>query len=103
MQQIEIIYTAIAILIWFAGYFHTGRFVRPKWKIPGKLIFYVAVSFGLVHWFGHWGLIFIIGHPLIGLIFHMRVCKKHDIDWRSCEPREKHLELQEKWAKGDFG
>ena len=103
MTPIELIYLLIAACIWFVGYFHNGRFVRPKWKIPGKFIFYMGVSFALVHWFGHWGLLFIVGHPLIGLIFHVNVCRKNDINWVTCEPREKYLELEEKWAKGDFG
>lgn len=102
MNNIEIIYLFIAITICVAGYFHNGRFIRPKWKIPGKFIFYVGVSFALVYWLGHWGLIFILGHPIIGLIFHIKVCKENHINWVTCEPREKYIELQEKWAKGDF-
>ncbi|MBK6263409.1 hypothetical protein JKA74_00065 [Marivirga sp. S37H4] len=102
MRNIEIAYLLLATAIWFAGYFHNGRFVRPKWKIPGKFVFYVGVSFALTYWFGHWALIFILGHPIIGLIFHTKVCRENNINWLSCEPREKYLELQEKWAKGDF-
>ncbi|WP_418512135.1 hypothetical protein [Corallibacter sp.] len=102
MKSIELIYLIIAALIWIVGYLHNGRFVRPKWKIPGKFIFYIGVSFALVHWLGHWGMIFIIVHPLIGLLFHTKICKENDIDWLTCEPKEKYLELQEKWAKGDF-
>ena len=96
------LYLLLAVLIWFLGYFHTGRFVRPKWKIPGKFIFYIAVSYGLAYWFEHWSLIFIIGHPLIGLIFHIRACRKNDINWVNCEPRDKYIELQEKWGKGEI-
>lgn len=95
-------YTLIAILIWCLGYLHSGRFVRPKWKIPGKFIFYVGLSAALAHWFGHWGLIFIIGHPLIGLLFHIKVCKAHGINWRNCTPRDKYINLQEQWASGNF-
>lgn len=100
--MLSVYYLIISILIWVAGYLHNGRFVRPKWKIPGKFIFYNTVSFLLVHWFGHWGVIFIIGHPLLGLMFHLKVCKENNINWRTCEPREKYIALQEKWAKGDF-
>ena len=90
------------MLIWFLVFFHTGKLVRPKWKIPGKFIFYVAISWALTHWLGHWALIFILGHPLLGFIFHIVVCKKHHIDWRTCQPRDKYLALQTKWSKGDF-
>ncbi len=102
MKTIELVYLAIAIFIWVTGYFHNGRFVRPKWKIPGKFIFYISISFFLVHWFEHWALIFIIGHPLIGLLFHVKVCRENNINWQTCEPVEKYLDLQNKWAKGDF-
>lgn len=102
MTKTEIYYTILAVMIWFIGFFHNGKFVRPKWKIPGKFIFYVGVSFLLTHWFNHYALFFIVGHPLIGFMFHLKICKKHDINWISCEPKEKYLALQEKWAKGDF-
>ena len=102
MNNIQIYYLIISIGIWILGYLHNGKFVRPKWKIPGKFIFYVGVAFLLVFWFQHWALIFIIGHPLIGLIFHTKICKAHDINWLTCEPRERYIEIQEKWAKGDF-
>jgi len=102
MKDFQVYYLIISIGIWLLGYVHTGKFVRPKWKIPGKFIFYVGVSFALVHWFGHWGVLFIIGHPLIGLLFHTKICKAHNINWFTCEPKEKYMELQEKWAKGDF-
>lgn len=102
MRNIQTIYIILAILIWFIGYFHHGKFVKPRWKIPGKFFFYVGVSFALSYWFLHWSLLFIVLHPLIGFIFHVRVCKKHHINWKTCEPKQKYIELQEKWAKGDF-
>lgn len=102
MRDIQVYYLIISVVIWLLGYLHTGRFVRPKWKIPRKCIFYVGISFVLVSWLGHWALPFIIGHPLVGLLFHTKICKEHNIDWRTCEPKEKYLELQEKWARGDF-
>jgi len=102
MSDLVYLYLAILIILWLLGYFHTGKFVRPKWKIPGKFVFYVGVSTVLAHFLGHFGLIFIVGHPAIGLIFHTKVCKENNINLLTCEPRQKYLELQEKWAKGDF-
>lgn len=102
VEAYQYTYIALAVLLWTAGYFHTGRFVRPRWKIPGKLLFYIAGSVAFVLWFGHFGSIFILGHPLLGLFFHIKICKKHGIDWRTCTPREKYMALQEKWAKGGF-
>lgn len=97
-----IIYGLLATTIWTVGYFHTGKYVRPKWKIPGKFLFYLIVSLLLVYWFKHLALFFIIGHPLIGLVFHIQVCKRHQINWLTCEPKGKYLQLQEKWAKGEY-
>ena len=102
MSSLELLYLVIATVVWTVGYLHTGRFVRPKWKIPGKFIFYMSMSFVLAYWLAHWALIFILGQPLIGLIFHIMVCKSHRINWLSCQPRAQYLELQERWAKGDF-
>ncbi len=102
MNKTELIYLVVAVLVWLAGYFHNGRFVRPKWKIPGKFLFYVGLAFLMTHWYLHWALLFIIGHPLIGLLFHYKVCKKNQINWLTCQPRDKYLEIQEKWAKGKF-
>ncbi|MEM8894483.1 MAG: hypothetical protein AAGC88_07895 [Bacteroidota bacterium] len=92
----------IALLIWSLGYLHTGKYVRPKWKIHGKLVFYLTVACVLIHFFGCYALIFILGHPLIGLVFHIQVCKRHGINWLNCQPIDKYLSLQEKWSKGDF-
>lgn len=102
MSSVQVFYLLLSILIWILGYFHNGKFVRPKWKIPGKFLFYVGVSVLCVYWFGHWGILFILGHPLIGLLFHLKVCRENEINWLTCEPKDKYLELQEKWAKGDF-
>jgi len=101
-DSIHFLYMLMAIGIWILGYIHTGKFVRPKWKRPGKFIFYVGVSFVLAIWVGHFSVLFIIGHPLIGLMFHIRACQKNSIDWLNCQPREEYLKLQEKWASGDF-
>lgn len=102
MNSFHYEYLLIALIIWFAGYFHTGKYVRPKWKITGKFIFYIVVSVLLIYWIDHYSLFFIVGHQLIGLIFHLIVCKKHNINWINCEPKDKYIALQEKWAKGEF-
>lgn len=101
MDMIQYSYILLATLIWTAGYFHTGKFVRPRWKQPGKFLFYVIVSGALVYGFKHYGLLFIVGHPLLGLIFHIKVCRKHQINWKTCEPKAQYLALQEKWARGE--
>ena len=93
----------LALGIWLIGYqFFGGRFVRPKWKQPGKLVAYLGISFLMLHWFGYYALLFIVGHQLIGMIGHVMICKKHGIDWKTSRPEEKYLALTEKWAQGDF-
>jgi hypothetical protein len=105
-EKIEIFhfyYLLSAAVIWaFSFRFFGGRFVRPKWKQPGKFIAYMTISFVLLTLVGHYALIFIIGHQALGGIGHYMICKKHNINFWTCQPEEKYLEVTEKWAKGDF-
>lgn len=103
METYQYAYLGLALVNWSLGYhFFGGRFVRPKWKRPGKLIAYLVISWGLLIWIGHFALIFIVGHQLLGAIGHFTICKKNGIDWRTCQPEEKYIALTEKWARGDF-
>ncbi len=96
-------YLILAAIIWFFSFrFFGGRFVRPKWKQPGKFIAYITISFVLLTLVGNYALIFIIGHQALGGIGHFMICRKHGINFWTCEPEEKYLEVTEKWAKGDF-
>ena len=45
-------------------------------------------------------LIWIIGHPSLGVAGHIWWCRRHGIDWLTCEPRDRYLELRP-WAKED--
>ncbi len=97
-------YLGLAAVIWGVSYrLFGGRFIRPQWKKVGKFIGYMTASFILLILVGHFALIFIIGHQASGGVGHYMICKKHDIDFWTCQPEEKYLELTEKWAKGDFG
>lgn len=71
--------------------------------MPGKFIGYLVMSFIALVLFDHYALIFIIGHQAIGGISHYFICKRHGIDFWTCEPESKYLEVTEKWAKGNFG
>ncbi|MFO7524975.1 MAG: hypothetical protein R6W68_05940 [Ignavibacteriaceae bacterium] len=103
MEPYQYLYLILAITVWLIGYrYFGGRFIRPKWKKAGKLIGYLAISFLLLLWLGHYALIFIIGHQLLGGLGHFIICKKNDIDWVTCQPEEKYIALTEKWAKGNF-
>ena len=98
--QIDLV---LAVAIWLAGFAVFGRFIAPRWKIWGKLIFYLGVAALLSAWLGHWSLIWIVGHQLLGIGGHMWWCRQHGISWLTCTPREKYVELRP-WAAGDgFG
>ena len=96
-------YLLLAVIIWLLSYhFFGGRFIRPQWKKAGKFIAYMFISFVLLIFVGRYAIIFILGHQLLGGVGHFIICKKHGIDWRTCQPEEKYIALTEKWAKGDF-
>ncbi len=88
---------AIAVVLWSVGFTLFGRFIAPRWKVGGKLVFYLAVSTVLTWWVGHWSLIWIVGHPLLGVAGHVWWCRRNGINWITCEPRDRYLELRP-WA-----
>lgn len=96
-------YLAIGLALWAVAFLRFGgRYVKPRWKLVGKLIRYIIVSYILLTWFGHWAVLYILIDPLIGLTFHIYICRQHDINWRTVEPRERYIALMEKFGKGDF-
>ena len=93
----------LALAIWLAGFAVFGRFIAPRWKVGGKFIIYMAVSAVLSAWIGHWSLIWIVGHQLLGVAGHVWWCRGHGINWLTCQPRVRYLELRP-WAAADgFG
>ncbi|WP_347926140.1 hypothetical protein [Pontimicrobium sp. SW4] len=102
MSAYQIVYIVLSVTIWFIGFFHIGKYVKPIWKRYSKFVFYFGMSILLIFWVKHYSLIFIVGHQVLGLVFHIKACKKHDIDWKTCEPKDKYLELHEQWGKGKF-
>lgn len=105
MQQLIAIlpYLGLAAALALLSYLHTGRVVRPKWKLPGKIARYLLISGVLAYFFGAWSLIYIFGDVLLALAFHTWVCRKHDINWWTLEPEDRYIALTEKWARGEFG
>ena len=91
---------SLAIIMWFCGYILFGRFIVPLWIIAGKFLFYAIPAFILTYILEHWSLIWIVGHPLSGILAHYLWCRKHHINWFTCEPREKYLQLRP-WASKD--
>lgn len=103
IEKYHFFYFLLSVGVWFLSYrYFGGRFIRPQWKKVGKLFAYLIIASILILSIGHYSLIFIIGHQLLGGVGHFMICKKHGIDWKTCQPEEKYIELTEKWAKGDF-
>ncbi|MBX2974551.1 MAG: hypothetical protein KF721_00365 [Ignavibacteriaceae bacterium] len=103
IEKYHFFYFILSVGVWFLSYhYFGGRFIRPQWKKVGKLFAYLIISSILILSIAHYSLIFIIGHQLLGGVGHFMICKKHGIDWKTCQPEEKYIELTEKWAKGDF-
>ena len=99
----HIYYLTAAVVTWLFSYrYFGGRFVRPKWKQTGKLIAYLLITFVLLLLVDHYAIIFIIGHQALGGIAHYLICKKHNINFWTCKPEEKYLEVTERWASGNF-
>ena len=100
IEPLHFYYLLLAAIIWLISFrLFGGKFIRPKWKQPGKFIVYMTMSFVLLTLAGSYALIFIIGHQATGGIYHYMICKKHNIDFRTCQPEEKYLEVMEKWIK----
>ena len=89
---------AIAFVLWLFGFTLFGRFVVPRWKIGGKFAFYLGVAAMLSYLIGHWSLVWIVGHPLVGIGGHVWWCSKHGIHPVTCTPRDRYLELRP-WAR----
>ena len=90
----------LALGLWAFGFAVFGRFIAPRWKVAGKLVFYLAVTALLHAWVGHAALIWVVAHPTLGLVGHAWWCRTHNIDWLRCTPRERYLALRP-WAAQD--
>lgn len=91
---------AVAVVLQTALFLIFGRFIAPRWKVGGKLVFHFVIAIALSAWVGHWSLIWIMGHPFLGVVGHIAWCRAHGINWLTCQPREKYLSLRP-WAVAD--
>jgi len=88
----------IALILWLLGFGLFGRFITPRWKVGGKLAFYLAITALLSHFVGHWSLVWVVGHPAGGIAGHIWWCRTHTIHPITCEPRDRYLALRP-WAQ----
>ncbi|HAA76423.1 TPA: hypothetical protein DCE37_15015 [Candidatus Latescibacteria bacterium] len=61
----------------------------------------MGISSGLSYAFGHYSLVFIVLHPVSGLACHIAACRKHGIDWLTCEPRELYQAFHDAWGRSE--
>ena len=67
---------ALATGLWATGFFLFGRFIAPRWKVIGKLLFYLLVT-ALLSWtVGSYAVIWVIGHPLLGVGGQIWWCRR---------------------------
>ncbi|MDD9942814.1 MAG: hypothetical protein OXU20_17370 [Myxococcales bacterium] len=99
----RIVGLGLIAVLWGVGFAQFGgRFVRPRWKIYGKAAVALTLAYFAMVWLGPWGLLIPAVHQSAGIVGHVAICRRHGIDWRTCEPRAQYIALQEKWARGDF-
>jgi len=70
-----------------------GKYVEPRWKVLPLIACYFLITWILAARFEWWSLVWIIGHPALGLFAHASWCANHEIDWRTCEPLDRYLAL----------
>jgi hypothetical protein len=103
VNKVLVVNSVVALSVWLAGFAVFGRFIAPRWKVWGKLGFYLGVSILLSIAVGYWALVWIIGHPGLGVAGHVWWCRKSGIHWVTCQPRGRYLALRP-WATTDgFG
>ena len=71
----------------------THRLVWPRWKIPGKIAFYVAGVGLLSTWIGSWSVLLGWLHQCVGILFHIRFSRRHGFTWYAVEDPERYVRL----------
>ena len=91
-------YVPIVIALGFAALFTplAWNLIWPSWKRYGKLLFSLTLSIVLAVTIGWWSLIYILGHHLIALVFHLWWCRKHGFDWKAPDP-DAYRAAQQAW------
>jgi len=88
----------IAVVLEAFGLWLTAHLVWPRWKVVGKTMFYLSLSTALSWYWPRWALIFIIGHPLLGLGIHIWLCHSWGLSWWNVDA-EKYNQAQKDWVK----
>ena len=86
----------IAVGMWVGPYLLIGRFTALQWKQGVRGVVYITVAGLLSLFFGHWSLLYIVGHPLVGLLVHVAWCRAHDFHWLRFDP-EAYQRSEKEW------
>jgi hypothetical protein len=71
----------------------TYRLIWPRWKLPGKIVFYVAVVALLSVWIGSWSVVLGWVHQMAGILFHIRFSRLHGFTWYAVEDPDRYVAL----------
>lgn len=93
---------ALAVLLQVYIYLLFGKYLVPRWKVVPQIAFYLLISWIIATSLGWWALIWIAGHPALGVFAHASWCRNNGIDWKTCEPREEYLRLRPWGAEDEF-
>lgn len=74
----------------------TWRVIWPRWKIPGKILFYVGAVALLSLWIGSWSVLLGWLHQAMGFAFHIRFCRRHGFTWWAVEDPERYVTLSKR-------
>lgn len=82
----------IAITTPVFGHFET---VRPTWMRIVRWLAYLAITGLLASTVGRpWTLVWVIGLPAAGGVFHLAWCLRHGINPMTAEPRDRYEQLR---------
>lgn len=71
----------------------TGPLIWPRWKIPGKIVFYLAAIAALSLWVGRWSVVIGWLHQGLGMALHIRFCARHGFTWYRVEDPSRYRVL----------
>lgn len=71
----------------------TRRLIWPAWKVPGKIVAYIAAIAALSYWIGHWSVVIGWLHQLTGMLFHVQFCRRHGFTWYRVEDPARYRAL----------
>lgn len=76
----------------------TGHLQWPKWKAISKTLVYILITAIGYYFIGNLIYIYVLGHPILGLLIHIFWCKKHSLNWINTD-KKMYIESQKKYFK----